>query len=554
MRITMLKYHIVPVRLEPFRNVETVSSTLRSAALGYLKQSIGAKNGLKAAFKKLENNKPQKAKSAFEQIVRETKNSIEKRAATVALGWMNFFLADSSEEVSYFQSVLDEDPNYVPANVGRGWEYLQKNRYEDAKNCFANALLQDKTCLGALSGMGWILLEEEHVESAQDHFLEVLRRDPLDIEAAVGLAWTYLKQMEHNISRGLFPVNDGLGKQAQAYFLNATQAAEVRALERQETSHALIESMAGLAWLYVVMVDGDIVMGKSFEKEKRGYQGGCELIVQLFEHVLEKDPNYLEAHLALGWTFFKLGKANGESYCKAEASFQKACQIEPESQEAKIGLGYSAIALEKYSVAADSFQEVLTRDPNHIEALMGMGKIALEQQGKETAIDYFNHALRLNPDHAIAHKKLGMLLMQQQEWDEAKAHLQYSHDARSRVTLGRILMKQKQGDKAEVILHEVLEANPNHIAARVLLGRIYLSQNKNLEEVERYFQIGLQDNPDDLDALMGMGWLCIKQQKYDKAKEYLAQAKRLSPENTEIEAAESLVATLSSVPVALKEE
>ena len=89
------------------------------------------------------------------------------------------------------------------------------------------------------------------------------------------------------------------------------------------------------------------------------------------------------------------------------------------------------IALARQGVmneASVEFEEALRLDPNSVDARLGLGTARLTQNRRADAISHYVEALR--PDHAAGHYKLGIALVKERRWDEAVEHLTIASRAR----------------------------------------------------------------------------------------------------------------------------
>jgi tetratricopeptide (TPR) repeat protein len=100
---------------------------------------------------------------------------------------------------------------------------------------------------------------------------------------------------------------------------------------------------------------------------------------------------------------------------------------------------------EKYEEALRQYRTVLTLQPDSQDAIMGLAYVAFAQGQWELSGDYYRRALNFNPDSADAHYGLGRCLLESGQTEEAIPELQTAlsldptlQDARDTLTtLGR---------------------------------------------------------------------------------------------------------------------
>ncbi len=96
-----------------------------------------------------------------------------------------------------------------------------------------------------------------------------------------------------------------------------------------------------------------------------------------------------------------------------------------------------------------------------------------------------------------------------------------------RMMLSNVYVQQGDIGKGEVILEEMLAADPENPSINNDLGYLYADQDKNLEKAEKMIRIALKSEPDNMAYLDSMGWVLFKRKKYEEAQEYLEKASKL---------------------------
>lgn len=140
-----------------------------------------------------------------------------------------------------------------------------------------------------------------------------------------------------------------------------------------------------------------------------------------YTKALQIDPDNAEAHNNLGIVLFELGKTD-----EAVASFTKARQIKPDYVEAHNNLGNGLKYIGKLKEAVVSYKKALQIEPGYAEAHNNLGA-ALNDLGKtDEAVASYKKALQIKPGYAQAHNNLGVSLNVLGKTDQAIVHFQKS--------------------------------------------------------------------------------------------------------------------------------
>jgi len=87
--------------------------------------------------------------------------------------------------------------------------------------------------------------------------------------------------------------------------------------------------------------------------------------------------------------------------------------------------------------------------------------------------------------------------------------------------------------KARLLYEEILRTDPNSRSALLGLARVARGQFRLDEAHSIYSDHFLAQNPEDVDALNGMAWISLMNQKYDMARNEFQNALKIQPTNSE---------------------
>jgi tetratricopeptide (TPR) repeat protein len=233
---------------------------------------------------------------------------------------------------------------------------------------------------------------------------------------------------------------------------------------------------------------------------------------QLYEQAVAKDPKYMDAWNALGWTYNNLKR-----YDKAEAALRKALEIIPTARYAHNNLGQALEGQKKYNESIPEFEK----------------------------------EIELNPKDPWAHENLGRVYVLLDQFDKAVPVLEAAAMAAPenpavQFNLGRAYAKTGQPDKAAEALSRSVELEPtparwNGVAYEMALDKIELSQAQKYAEsaisltVEHLKELSLENlsNEDaQLPATLAaywdtLGWIHFRQEQTTDAEKYVNSAWQL---------------------------
>lgn len=157
---------------------------------------------------------------------------------------------------------------------------------------------------------------------------------------------------------------------------------------------------------------------------------------------------------------------------------KEGLSLYPNAVELYVGMGYARLAREEYAWARESFQQALMLDPDHEDALVGMGELLLWFGKKERALGLFSKVEALGYDADIdLMLTMGRALYGAGLYVEARdtfARLVASRpeSAEAIAALGYAL--QRTGNELEASRHirRALRLAPDLHEARIFLGHI----------------------------------------------------------------------------------
>ncbi|MBD2182347.1 tetratricopeptide repeat protein [Aerosakkonema funiforme] len=253
--------------------------------------------------------------------------------------------------------------------------------------------------------------------------------------------------------------------------------------------------------------------------------------IECYTFQIGQDANYADGYTNLGEAYRRLGDVD-----KARKFHQKAINLNPGLQEAKLGLALVEQESGNPKVAVAAIQEAIGHKENAI-AYYYQGVTNYKQGNIKDAEVAFRKAIEMDANYAEAHANLGLILKQQGKLPEAieqtrQALRIYPDLAQAHYNLGVSLQAQGQTQEAIAAYREAIRVNPNHAEANYNLGVALRNVGKTSEAIAAYRE-AIRINPKNVTAHINLGTDLTDQGKLEEAISELRKAITLAPEDAE---------------------
>ena len=176
--------------------------------------------------------------------------------------------------------------------------------------------------------------------------------------------------------------------------------------------------------------------------------------IQLLRQAIDRDPDYAQAHAALGDAYSTLIFADDRSWAdSAMAASERAIDLAPDLAAGHIALGWTQDALGEVEESLASFRRAIDLDPNNAEARDGAAAELLRLGRLDELLEVLLPAVRRDPDDlaryrdiAIAYATLGQPDLAE-EW--AREYERRNPDA-SRPPMLRYALALARGDRVRM--------------------------------------------------------------------------------------------------------
>jgi protein arginine N-methyltransferase 7 len=233
----------------------------------------------------------------------------------------------------------------------------------------------------------------------------------------------------------------------------------------------------------------NLAIEETFELAVKNYQEGkTDIAQELYNKILEIDPNYSSAHNNLGAIFQELGEIE-----KAKDCYERVIEINPNHVNAHNNLGAIFIELKEYQKAKDCFEKAIAINPNYLGAINNLGNIFKELGEYEKAKECYEKAIEIDPNYANAHNNLGVIFKELKEYQKAKDCFEKAIKinpiyVEAHYNLGNTLSELKKFDEAEISLKKTIELKPDYAEAYNNLGAVLHNLGRFSEAIDKYKQ------------------------------------------------------------------
>jgi tetratricopeptide (TPR) repeat protein len=252
------------------------------------------------------------------------------------------------------------------------------------------------------------------------------------------------------------------------------------------------------------------VMGELLRRQKE-----WEKAAIVYEHVLEQDPNFPEAHTKLSYVLYR-----GDEFERSLSEAKEALAINPENPEAHKNAGLALANEQKPEAALEEYKEALRYKPDYDAVHCDLGLLFQQTGDYANSIVEYKKAIALNPNEANYHMGLGATFYDQNDIDSAireqrEAKRLDPNDPLIRQNLAAALM-QRNPHEADEELKDLEKDFPNYEACHECLGKGLLWEGDRAGAREEFTKAAKLD-PSDPEPHIDLGNVYTADKNYDAA-------------------------------------
>lgn len=415
---------------------------------------------------------------AFAAAATVDKATSDKNIAILKDAWKDYTAKNYDSAYTKFEGVSKEIQSWAEPYDGMGWCQYQKKNYQQAEELFAKALKAYPGYSSSLNGLYYVSMWRY---SNSNKAWELYNNGKYDdaIQAFNGVLNQTVDQYPKS---EMWSIYDGLGW--SYYWKKDYKNAGLNFQTALKQLPNYADAQKGLG--FIAYKDG-------------GYKKAIDY--------LSKAGNYyyldLTIKTTLAWSYYKSGDTK-----KAKDIFSYALQINPYTVVDKDFLavldkekgwltlhndmGWGYYGLKEYSKAEKEFDTVLKTEPKNYVALTGMGYIKYQQKKYDDAVKYITKAFEANPSTFAVNETVTV----------PGAIGQYYIVSDGNTTVAWSYFYKNDLTKAEQHFKKALVKN-NWVDAHDGLGWVYLKQKK-YDLAEKEFASALRYYPAYASSIMGL--------------------------------------------------
>jgi Flp pilus assembly protein TadD len=288
--------------------------------------------------------------------------------------------------------------------------------------------------------------------------------------------------------------------------------------------------------------------------------GWYDVAINALEKLSEAYPDFALAHNDLGVLYYKQGDKG-----KAQANYKKAAELQPENITFQKNLAdFYYVETGRIEDALRIYKSVIESHPEDVETLLITGHICVALLKFDDAKDFYHRVMEIEPWNADAGQNLEKLqkipsgnhlfphapqsademyqaaqsAANEGRNDEAIQKLEMllkvsPEFAMAHNDLGVLYYKLGDRDRAGEHYKKAAQLEPGDMTFQKNLADFYCIELGQYENAMRIYVRVLENQPEDIEALMAIGYICETLHKLDDARDFYNQVLSIEPWNME---------------------
>ena len=244
--------------------------------------------------------------------------------------------------------------------------------------------------------------------------------------------------------------------------------------------------------------------------------------------ILETEPDNADALLVRA-----AFKFTDKDYDAAVADLRTVLRKDPQSERGMLLLARSHVGAGNVELAQDAYRRLIEFQPNHPVASNELADLLARAGDPDQAEEVLRRKLELAPEDRRSASNLVEALLLQGEMDAAEEEVRnlMEFDDQSGLAefqLGRVMQAKSSGDEAVAAYKSALEKNPNATQALQGLTAALVDSGKPNEAIE-YLTGHVEANPDQVPARLLLGAVYARVNNRDQAEAQFEKVIEMQP-------------------------
>jgi len=220
---------------------------------------------------------------------------------------------------------------------------------------------------------------------------------------------------------------------------------------------------------------------------------------------VEDDPQASAESRAMVFALLGMAQLMTNNIDVAKSDFNKALQLDKDSQDALRGMARVELAQQNFDEAINWSTQAVKRDPTDLEALLILGETQRVAGNNPASIKAFDEALALDSGNIPARLNRAAVYIADGQLDRAELDIKSVVDTAGEIPLasylsGVVAFERKQMEKAKDALLQVLKVIPKHQPSHLMLGTIAYYEGEH-KVAQSYLYNYVNNQPTHLPAV-----------------------------------------------------
>ncbi|MDD4071168.1 MAG: tetratricopeptide repeat protein [Desulfobacterales bacterium] len=465
---------------------------------------------------------------------------------------------DLDNALMSLKKAVEKDPESVVLKRELALVYIEQKDSANAMKMIDQILSRHPEDIDTLILSGNLRQSLGDVETAEKNYEKILSLDPKQNDIYLLLGDIYLESDRPDQAFTLYSQLIGQFPQSYVghYYLGRIYA-EKGQIEKAEQEYKKTLQLAP------DLQEPHFDLIRLYEKI-----GKEDSVIRQYQELLIKDPENIQALMALGYIYFKDGRLQDsdkyllqlgqksltdkvviqtviQNYLDQNKNSEAVIILEgmlkgaPNSSEIHYLKGIAHERLKDFDRAVDHLTKVSPDSMFYTNAVIQTAFLYQDQGQLTEAIAFLKGVIEQHPEMPEVGIYLGSLYEEAGAFSEAREVYQQAlvltpDNAELHFRSG--VVYDRLGDKESSIreMRRVIQLDPEHPNALNYLGYTFAEMGTNLDEAERLIREALKYKPDDGYILDSLGWVYFKKGLFKEALQHLEKAVSLVPEDPTI--------------------